>query len=67
VQVRRDRIAGFFDGERISTLETDFTNLTYAPTWGIPGGGLGVGSWASPSAFHRIVLRPPQADQPSGP
>jgi hypothetical protein len=67
VQVRRDRIAGFFDGERISTLETDFTNLTYAPTWGIPGGGLGVGSWASPSAFHRIVLRPPQADEPSGP
>lgn len=64
VQVRRDRIAGFFDGEQISTLETDFTNLTYAPTWGIPGGGLGVGSWASPSAFHRIVLRPPGADEP---
>lgn len=64
VQVRRDRIAGFFDGEQISTLETDFTNLTYAPTWGIPGGGLGVGSWASPSTFHRIVLRPPGADEP---
>ena len=59
VQVRRDRIAGFFDGELISSLETDFRNLSYAPTWDIPGGGLGVGSWASPSVFHRIVLRPP--------
>lgn len=64
VQVRRDRIVGFFDGEQISTLEIDGTNLTYAPTWGIPGGGLGVGSWASPSAFHRIVLRPPGGDEP---
>lgn len=59
VQVRRDRIAGCFDGELITSLETDFRNLSYAPTWDIPGGGLGVGSWASPSVFHRIVLRPP--------
>jgi len=61
VQVRRDRIAGFFDGELISQHETDFQGLSYAPTWDIPGGGLGVGSWGSPSVFHRIAVRPPQA------
>jgi len=59
VQVRRNRIAGWFDGELVSSLETDFTNLAYAPTWDIPGGGLGVGSWASPATFSRIVLGPP--------
>jgi hypothetical protein len=58
VEVRKDRVAAFLDGRLISQWKTDYKDVSRDCTWTASRGMLlGLGSWQSPTVFHRVELR----------
>ena len=63
IEVRGDQVAVNWDGEPRMTWSLTDRRLRIAPLWQIkPEVGLGVGSWMSPTTFHRIAYRSWPAD-----
>jgi hypothetical protein len=58
IQVRRDKVSAFLNGEHIVTLPTNYRNLGHRSDWAIPSGEIGIGSWRTPTIFHRATLVP---------
>jgi len=56
VQVRRSSVAAFLDGQHVVTMPTNYRNLTHRNDWAIPIGSLGIGTWSTPTLFHRASL-----------
>jgi hypothetical protein len=58
VKVRRNSVAAFLNGQHVVTLPTDYRNLRYRDDWAIPVDSLGIGSWGTPTVFHRASVIP---------
>lgn len=58
VRVRKNGVAAMINGTGISSLETDYANVTADRGWSVAVGGVGVGSWRSPTIFHKIEIVP---------
>lgn len=57
LKVRRDGVKAYLDGELITQWQTDFSDARLDRRWDLPDQRLlGVGSWRSPTAFHKIEL-----------
>ena len=58
LEVRGSRVAASWDGEPRMAWELGDRKLRIPPLWELrPEIGLGVGSWKSPTTFHRIAYR----------
>ena len=58
LEVRGSRVAASWDGEPRMAWELGERKLRVPPLWELrPEIGLGVGSWKSPTTFHRIAYR----------
>jgi hypothetical protein len=63
IEVRGDQVTANWDGEPRMTWSLTGRRLRIAPIWQVkPEVGLGVGSWMSPTTFHRIAYRAWPAD-----
>ena len=58
IQVRQNGVAAFLDGQHVVTLPTDYSNLKHRNDWSIPIDSIGIGSWATPTLFHRATVIP---------
>ncbi len=59
IEVRGERVAVAWDGELRMSWALEGRHLRIAPLWQTrPEMGVGVGSWMSPTTFHRITYRP---------
>jgi hypothetical protein len=58
IQVRRNGVAAFLDGQHVVTMPTDYRNLQHRNDWSIPVDSIGIGSWATPTLFHRASVMP---------
>jgi hypothetical protein len=58
IAVRRDSVAAILNDQRVCQLPTDFKNLRFRDGWAIPERGLGIGSFGTPTVFHRATLLP---------
>jgi hypothetical protein len=58
IQVRRNSVAAFLDGQHVVTMPTDYRNLQHRNDWSIPVDSIGIGSWATPTLFHRASVLP---------
>lgn len=58
VRVRKDGVAAFLNNVEISSLKTDYTDVSIKDTWSVPRGSIGIATWRSPTVFHRIELTP---------
>jgi formylglycine-generating enzyme required for sulfatase activity len=56
VRVRRDRVEILFDGQKIISMPVDWSGVSYHPAWQIPDTMLGLGTWQSPTRFHRATV-----------
>lgn len=57
VEVRRDGVRVLLDGAPVLTWKTDYADLSPAPGWTLRDAALlGLGTYMSPTAFHRITL-----------
>jgi hypothetical protein len=56
IQIRKESATAFLDGQQVVALPTDFKNLKHRPDWAIPVDSIGVGSWGTPTVFHRASL-----------
>lgn len=56
IQVREESVTALLDGKQVVKLPTDFKNLKHRPDWAIPVDSIGVGSWGTPTVFHRASL-----------
>jgi hypothetical protein len=56
IQVRKESVTALLDGKHVVKLPTDFKNLKHRPDWAIPLESIGVGSWGTPTVFHRASL-----------
>ena len=58
LEVRGSKVSASWDGEPRMAWELGGQNLRIPPLWQVrPEIGLGVGSWQSPTTFHRIAYR----------
>ena len=58
VEVRRDRVTGYVDGEKLVEWQTDYSDFSMDPTHTIPNPrALGIGIWWSKTVFHDISVR----------
>lgn len=58
VEVRGDQVAANWDGETRMSWDLKGRELSLPPLWPVRTDiGLGVGSWRSPTTFHRIAYR----------
>ena len=63
LEVRGSRVAASWDGEPRMTWDLDEQKLRILPHWQIrPEVGLGLGTWMSPTTFHRVAYRSWPAD-----
>jgi len=58
IKVRRNSVAAILNGEHVVTLPTDYRNLRHREDWAIPVDSLGIGSWGTPTVFHRASVIP---------
>ena len=58
IKVRRNSVAAFLDGEHVVTMPTDYRNLKHRPDWDFPINSIGIGSWDTPTVFHRASVIP---------
>lgn len=56
VRVRRDHVEVLFDGQSIISMPIDGARVSYHPAWQIPDAMLGLGTWHSPTRFHRATV-----------
>jgi sulfatase modifying factor 1 len=56
VRVRRDHVEVLFDGQNIISMPMEWSRASYHPSWQIPDAMLGLGSWGSPTRFHRATV-----------
>ena len=56
VRVRRDQVEVLFDGQGIIAMPIDGARVGYHPAWQIPDAMLGLGTWHSPTRFHRATV-----------
>jgi hypothetical protein len=56
VRVRRNHVEVLFDGQKIISMPIDWSGVTYHPAWQIPDAMLGLGTWHSPTRFHRATV-----------
>jgi len=58
VEVRRDRVTGYVDGQKLVEWKTDYRDITPDPGYVMPNPkALGVGIWWSKTVFHEIAVR----------
>lgn len=58
VEVRRDRVTGYVDGEKLVEWKTDYSDLSMDPEYKLPNPrALGIGIWWSKTVFHEISVR----------
>jgi len=58
VEVRRDRVTGYVDGEKLVEWKTDYQDLSMDPPHAVPNPrALGIGIWWSKTVFHEISVR----------
>ena len=58
VEVRRGRVTGYVDGEKLLEWQTDYSDLSMDPPHTIPNPrALGLGIWWSKTVFHEISVR----------
>ncbi len=58
VEVRRDRVTGYVDGEKLVEWKTDYSELSMDQSHAIPNPrALGIGIWWSKTVFHEIAVR----------
>jgi hypothetical protein len=58
IQVRKNSVTALLDGAHVVTLPTNFRNLRHRDDWALPPGVIGIGSWGTPTVFHRATIRP---------
>jgi hypothetical protein len=58
VKVRELGVAASINSIEVSALKTDYSNMTADRAWSVAEGCVGVGSWKSPTVFHRIEVVP---------
>lgn len=58
IQVRTNSVAAFLDGQHVVTLPTDYRNLSQRVDWRFPIESIGIGSWDTPTVFHRATVTP---------
>ena len=57
LKVRKDGITAFLDDQRITYVQTDFTNVALPAGWVLRDPkALGIGSFRSPTIFHRVEV-----------
>lgn len=56
VEVRKDSIAGYLDGNLLARYETDGSDLGVKSNWDVGPNSLGIGSYISPTVFHVVEL-----------
>jgi serine/threonine protein kinase len=58
VEVRRDRVTAFVNGEKLVDWPTDYQEMSIEPQFSLPRPtALGVGIWLSETTFHDISVR----------
>ncbi len=58
IQVRQDHLKVYLDGELISQLATDYSNLSILDMWKLRDGKhLGLGTYKTATMFYRVELR----------
>ncbi|MCA8993279.1 MAG: DJ-1/PfpI family protein [Planctomycetaceae bacterium] len=59
VEVRRNRVRTFLDGELIARLDSDGSDLSMPSVWQLPKANqLGLGAWDAQTTFHSVEVRP---------
>jgi hypothetical protein len=58
VCVRTDGVFAVLNGEQVTSLKTDYTNVSHSKAMPPVGHCLGLATWKSPILFHRIELIP---------
>jgi hypothetical protein len=58
LSVREESVSAFLNGEQVFVFPTDYDDLAHRRDWAIPIGDFGVGSWETPTVFHRVTLIP---------
>lgn len=58
IEVRRNRLAAYLDGQLVTKFNTDYRNVSYREDWAISPGKLGIGTWQSPTIFHEARFEP---------
>lgn len=56
IRVRRDHVEVLFDGQTIISMPMDWSRVRHNPNWMIPDSMLGLGTYLSPTRFHRATL-----------
>ncbi len=56
IEVRHDSVSARLDGKLVVTLPTDYRNLKHRQDWAFPNDSIGIGSWATPTVFHRASV-----------
>jgi hypothetical protein len=63
LKVRGHKVAAILDGEPRMTWDLAHRRLSVSPLWPVRlESGLGLGTWSSPTIFHRVVYRSWPAD-----
>lgn len=58
VEVRRDRVTGYVDGEKLVEWKTNYSDLSMDPGHAIPNPrALGIAIWWSKTVFHEVSVR----------
>jgi len=57
IQVRKDAIRAYLDGELLREVKTDYSDFSMAPGWTLRSENLlGLASFESPTAFHKVEI-----------
>ncbi len=56
IEVRHDSVSARLDGKLVVTMPTNYRNLKHREDWAFPNDSIGIGSWETPTIFHRASV-----------